>query len=47
MGPEFKIIVQDLIKLFNQNPRWKATDINLQEATNISIAIAVLKVANE
>ena len=29
MGPEFKIIVQDLIKLFNQNPRWKATDINL------------------
>lgn len=47
MGPEFKIIVQDLIKIFNQNPRWKATDLNLQEASNISVSIAILKVANE
>ena len=47
MGPEFKIVIQDLIKMFNQNPRWNATDINLLEATNISVALAVLKVENE
>jgi len=46
-GPEFKVIILDLIKIFNENPLWKATDINLCEAINISVAIAVLKVGNE
>jgi hypothetical protein len=36
-----------LIKIFNHNPRWSATEINLQEAANISVAIAILKLGNE
>jgi len=47
MSQPFKLVYGDLIKLFNQNPRWNATEINLQEAANISVAIAVLKVQND
>lgn len=47
MPQAFKLISSDLIKLFNQNPRWNATDLNLMEAANISVGIAVLKVKNE
>lgn len=47
MGQDFKVISQDLIKIFNQNERWNATEIDLQEAANISVAIAVLKIGNE
>lgn len=43
----FKLITKDLIKIFGQNERWNATEINLQEAANISVAIAILKVGNE
>ena len=47
MPTPFKTISADLIKLFNQNPRWNATELNVSEAANISVAIAVLKVQNE
>lgn len=42
-----RVIAKDLIKVFNGNKRWKATDINISEAANISIAIASLKLDNE
>lgn len=42
-----KVIAKDLIKLFNGNKRWKNTDLNINEAANISIAIASLKLAKE
>lgn len=44
MGQSFKQIGQDMIKIFNSNPRWIATELNLQEAANISVSIAVLKI---
>ena len=47
MGQGFKTISNDLIKIFNHNLRWNATEINLSEATNISVAIALLKIQNE
>lgn len=47
MGQGFKTISNDLIKIFNQNLRWNATEINLSEAANISVAIALLKIQNE
>ena len=47
MPAEFKTLSKDLIKVFNSNPRWKPTVMNFFEATNISIAIAILKVENE
>ena len=37
-----KILARDLIKVFNGNKRWKATELNLGEAANISIAISSL-----
>ena len=40
-------MAKDLIKVFNGNKRWKATDINISEAANISVAIASLKLENE
>jgi hypothetical protein len=33
--------------MFNSNPRWNATEVNLQEASHISVSIAVLKIQNE
>lgn len=36
-----------MVKLFNSNPRWNATELNLSEASNISVAIAVLKVSKD
>ena len=47
MKQDFKTISQDMVKLFNKNPRWTATELNLQEAANISVAIAILKLGNE
>ena len=47
MGRNFSVITDDLIKLFNINPRWNATELNLAEAANISVAIAVLKLNGE
>lgn len=47
MPESFRLIANDLIKLFNQNPRWNATELDILEATNISVGIAVLKVKNE
>ena len=47
MGSNFTVISNDLIKLFNNNPRWKNTEINLNEAANISVAIAILKINSE
>lgn len=38
-----KVIARDLIKIFNGNKRWKATDLNIAEAANVSISIAALK----
>ena len=47
MGSNFTVVTTDLIKLFNNNPRWKNIDMNLHEASNISVAIAVLKLNGE
>ena len=38
-----KVLARDLIKVFNGNKRWRATDINASEASNIAVAIASLK----
>jgi hypothetical protein len=42
-----RVIAKDLIKVFNGNKRWKATDLNINEASNISVALASLKLDNE
>ena len=47
MGQGFKTVCTDLIKLFNNNPRWKSIEFNLREAANVSVALTVLKVGNE
>lgn len=41
------MIAKDLIKVFNGNKRWSATEINVSEAANISVAVASLKMENE
>ena len=46
MGQPFKVVSQDLIKLFNSNARWNPTELNIEEASNVSVAIAVLKIQN-
>lgn len=38
-----RVIARDLIKIFNGNKRWRATDLNIGEAATITIAIASLK----
>ena len=37
------MLCKDLIKVFNGNKRWKATDLSVGEASTIAIAIASLK----
>lgn len=52
MGPKahmpgsVRLIANDLIKIFKRNQRWKATDLNIDEATNLAVAIASLKMEN-
>ena len=46
-GGFIRVIANDLIKIFNNNKRWKNTDINISEATNMAIAIASLKLEKE
>jgi len=45
--PEFKLIVKDLIRIFNKNNHWNATELSLSDAINTSVGIAVLKVKND
>ena len=47
MDYEFRDLAANLIKIFNKNPRWRATQLNLTEASHISVAIAILKVKND
>ena len=47
MPSEFNLVAKDLIRIFNENPRWRGVDMNFIEAANISVAIAILKVNNE
>jgi hypothetical protein len=36
-----------LIKIFNGNERWNPTELNLKEASNIAVSVAILKLGNE
>ncbi len=38
-----RVLARDLIKVFNGNRRWKATEFNVSEAANVSVAITSLK----
>ena len=38
-----RVLCKDLVKVFNGNKRWKATDLSINEASTIAIAIASLK----
>lgn len=42
-----KLLAQDLIKIFNGNARWKATEMNAGEVAIISSGLAMSKVENE
>ena len=46
-GGLIRVIANDLIKIFNNNKRWKNREINISEATNMAIAIASLKLEKE
>jgi hypothetical protein len=43
---EFNTISQSLIKIFKSNHRWDKKEITLDQAANISIAMAVLQVSD-
>lgn len=38
-----RVLCKDLVKVFNGNKRWKATDLSVGEASTVAIAIASLK----
>lgn len=42
-----KLIASDLIKIFNGNMRWQATELNIQDASIISSGIHLIRVSNE
>ncbi len=42
-----RVLARDLIKLFNGNKRWRPTELNINEAANISVAIASLKLEGQ
>lgn len=41
-----RLVAADLVKLFNNNPRWKPTEMNIQEAGVISSGLALVRVQN-
>ena len=42
-----KLIASDLIKIFNGNERWKATEMNVGEVALISAGLSTIRVENE
>jgi len=38
-----RVLAKDLVKVFNGNRRWQATELNCGEASNIAIAISSLR----
>ena len=42
-----RLVATDLVKLFNNNPRWKPTEMNITEAGVISSGLALVRVQNQ
>lgn len=42
-----KVVATDLIKIFNGNGRWNATEMNIHEASIISSGLALLSIKSE
>ena len=42
-----RLIAGDLIKIFNGNERWSATEMNITEAAMIASGLAIVRVENE
>lgn len=47
LSSSLKLIAADLIKIFNGNERWQATEMNISEAALISSGLAVIRIENE
>ena len=45
-GP-LKLISKDLMKVFNANPLWKATELSIHDVAAISSGLSVLKIGSE
>ena len=47
IAPSIRLIAGDLIKIFNGNDRWSATEMNISEAAMIASGLAIVRVENE
>jgi hypothetical protein len=47
MAQSIRLIAGDLIKIFNGNERWTATEMNITEAAMIASGLAIVRVENE
>jgi len=41
------MISKDLMKIFNSNPLWKATELTIHDAAAISSGLSLLKIGSE
>ena len=41
------MVAADLVKLFNNNPRWRPQEMNITEAAVISSGLALVRVQNQ
>ena len=42
--PAIKLIASDLVKIFNGNIRWSATEMNVSEAAQIASGLAMIQI---
>lgn len=42
-----RLIANDLVKVFYGNKRWKATEMNIDEAAIVCSGLALVKIENE
>ena len=47
IAQSIRLIAGDLIKIFNGNERWIATEMNITEAAMIASGLAIVRVENE
>ena len=47
IAQSIRLIAGDLIKIFNGNERWTATEMNITEAAMIASGLAIVRVENE
>ena len=47
LSSSIRLVAADLVKIFNGNVRWQATEMQIEEAAIVASGLAIIRVENE